>query len=47
MRMVILLRYVYWKIVIVKWIESKENQADIMTEPLPIQSYLYIREQIF
>ena len=32
--------------VIVKWIESKENQADILTKPLPIQSYSYLREQI-
>ena len=32
--------------VIVKWIESKENQADILTKPLPIQSYSYLRELI-
>ena len=25
--------------VIVKWIESKENQSHILTKPLPIQSY--------
>ena len=32
--------------VVVKYIESKENQADILTKPLPIQSYSYLREQI-
>ena len=32
--------------VIVKWIKSKENQADILTKPLPIQSYSYLKEQI-
>ena len=31
---------------IVKWIESKENQSDILTKPLSIQSYSYLKEQI-
>lgn len=30
----------------VKWVETKENIADIMTKPLPLEAHKYIRDKI-
>ena len=32
--------------VIVRWISTKENEADIMTKPLPIDTHKYLRDKI-
>ena len=30
----------------INWIATKENEADIMTKPLEIQSFTYLRDKI-
>ena len=30
----------------VEWIETKENLADIMTKPLPLEAFVYLRDKI-
>ena len=34
------------KKVVVKWIPTKENMADIMTKPLAAEAFTYLRDKI-